>query len=223
MIDPKDFIITRKRKKYKFAHFANLENCFEVSEWKKLSADKPLVIELGAGTALFSVELAKRHPDRHYVAIDVKADRLQTGARRAIDEEVGNIYFLRAHADQLVDLFDPGSVRELWLTFSDPFPKSRHAKHRMTHPRFLATYRQLLSSEGHFLFKTDNHALFDWSLEQLVMRGWTIRKLSFDLHESGEPEETKIVTTFESRFIAEELPIYFLYAEPPRLADVHSR
>src|SRR5690606_6959257 len=104
-LNPNDFIITRKRKKYKFALFSNSPLCFEHDEWNK--SFQPDVIELGAGTGLFSVELAARHPERQFVAIDVKADRLQKGAREAERLELGNIRFLRTRADLLVELFAP--------------------------------------------------------------------------------------------------------------------
>ena len=107
-LNPDDFIISRKRKKYRFALFANAPNCFELDEWsakrRHLLADMPVVVEIGAGTALFLVELARRHPDRMYIALDVKADRLQKGARVALDQGISNISFIRARADQLAEV-----------------------------------------------------------------------------------------------------------------------
>ncbi|MDQ5932344.1 MAG: tRNA (guanine-N7-)-methyltransferase [Patescibacteria group bacterium] len=145
MIDPKEFVITRKRKKYKFAKFANSPLCFEYEQWSKSVAD---VIEVGAGTALFSVELAARNPDKTFVAIDDKADRLQKGAYAAEEKGLTNIRFLRARADQLTDCFQPGSIETIWLTFADPFPKRRSAGRRMTHPTFLKIYQSLLCQGG---------------------------------------------------------------------------
>ena len=97
MINPNDFVIARKRKKYKFAKFANSKLCFEYDDWQKQSVD---VVELGAGTGLFSVELASKYPNKSFVAIDVKADRLQKGAYEAESKKLSNIKFLRARADQ---------------------------------------------------------------------------------------------------------------------------
>lgn len=209
-----DFIITRKRKKYKFARFSDLENCYEADEFRRnreqygLRSDTDLVIELGSGTGLFLVELAKRRPDRQLVAVDVKSDRLYTGAKLAKENDISNIIFVRAHADQLLDIFSENSLKELWLTFSDPFPKKRHAKHRMSHPSFLRQYRKLLKSTGIIHFKTDNSALFNWSLEQFVSEGMILRRLSFDLHNSSLPDEYKVMTTYEKRYTAEGAPIY---------------
>lgn len=212
-VDPNDFIITRKRKKYKFAKFANAENCFEFDEWGSRKAD---VVEVGAGTGLFSVELAACHPRRHYVAIDVKADRLQKGAYAAIERGVGNISFVRARADQLREALTPGSVKQIWLTFADPFPKKRSAGRRMTHPTYLQQYAHALGSQGALYIKHDNPDFFAWTLEQLVNEGWCIEELTFDLHESRLSDEYKMMTSYEKRWMNEGRTIHFVKARPPR-------
>lgn len=208
-LNPDDFIITRKRKKYRFALFANSPLCFEYDEWDKRPVD---VLELGAGTGLFGVELAARHPDQSFVAIDVKADRLQKGARLAEEKGMTNIVFLRARADQLLELFDEHSLTTIWLTFPDPFPKKGSAGRRMTHPTFLHTYAKLLKEKGSFNLKHDDRDFFHWSLEQLVLTGWSIRELSFDLHESELSETYKILTTYEQRWLGEGKPTNFARA-----------
>lgn len=200
-LNPEDFIITRKRKLYKFALFANSPLCFEFDEWDATwQAD---VIEIGAGTGQFMVELAARHPEKQYVAIDVKADRLQKGAKEAADRQLKNVRFLRARADQVLDLFPAGSVSEIWLTFSDPFPKKRSAGRRMTHPIYLARYEQLLATTGSLLVKHDNPGFFQWTLEQLVAQQWQLHELSFDLHDSELPDDYKILTLYEKRWLGE--------------------
>jgi len=214
MLDPKEFIITRKRKKYKFALFSNSPLCYEAEQWRDIDA-QPTFLEIGAGTALFSVALARSYPDEQFLAVDVKADRLQKGAGIAKEEGLENIRFLRARADQLDDLLMPQSLDGIWVTFPDPFPKDRSSKHRLTHPRFLDVYAALLRAGGALYFKTDAHALFDWSLEQLVTKGWTIQELSFDLHESSLDDSYKQLTTYERRFIGEGLKTHFVKAIPP--------
>lgn len=213
MIDPKEFIITRKRKKYKFALFANSPLCFEAEQWPKQSSVD--VLEVGAGTGIFSVALAEHSPEVRHVALDVKADRLQKGARLAGEEDLGNVRFLRGRADQLAELIAPQSVRAIWITFPDPFPKKRSAGRRLTHPTFLKIYQQLLGKDGALYFKTDAHELFTWSLEQLVVEGWQIKELSFDLHDSHLPDNYKIATTYEQRFLTEGLTTHFVKAVPP--------
>lgn len=211
-LNPDDFVISRKRKKYRFALFHNSSLCFEVDQWQK---QQPVdVVELGAGTALFSVELAARHPDKQFVAVDVKSDRLQKGARQAELRGLSNIRFLRASADHLLQCFRLGSLQQLWLTFPDPFPKDRAAKHRLTHPRFLDIYQQLLAKNGQQLLKHDNHQFFDWSLEQLVASGWRIDQLSFDLHQSDLPSDYKVITSYEQRWMGQGLVTNFVQARP---------
>lgn len=209
MLNPDDFIITRKRKKYKFALFANSPLCFEYEEWQKRPTD---VVELGAGTGLFSVELAARHPELQFVAVDVKADRLQKGAREAEARKLTNVKFLRARADQLGELFDEHSLQSIWLTFPDPFPKKGSANRRMTSSTFLRTYTKLLRNGGNFYLKHDDRDFFHWSLEQLVSSGWHIRELTFDLHESDLSDDYKILTTYEQRWLGEGKPTNFVSA-----------
>ncbi|HCR55398.1 TPA: tRNA (guanosine(46)-N7)-methyltransferase TrmB [Candidatus Saccharibacteria bacterium] len=208
-MNPNDYIITRKRKKYKFAKIFNSPICFEFDEWKKRAVD---VIELGAGTGLFSVELATRHPEKTYVAIDVKADRLQKGAYEAAARGLENIVFIRARADQITELFPAHSASELWLTFPDPFPKKRSERRRMCHAYFLDKYAQVLKKNGTFYLKHDNLSFFTWSLEQLVTSKWHIDELSFDLHESDLADDYKILTTYETRWLKEGALTNFLAA-----------
>lgn len=215
-LNPSQFIITRKRKKYRFALFHNADNCFELEQWQPRT-ERNLVIEIGAGTGLFLTELATRHPEQMFIALDVKADRLQKGAREALQRGVNNIFFVRARADQLLEVVKPGTVQTIWLTFSDPFPKSRDAKRRLTHPKFLELYKNAhVNKNAQLLFKTDSHELFDWSLEQFVVDGWRLSHLTYDLHESDLPDDYKIMTTYEQKWTSEGRPIMFVAASPNR-------
>ncbi|MFC2601525.1 MAG: tRNA (guanosine(46)-N7)-methyltransferase TrmB [Candidatus Saccharimonas sp.] len=215
LLNPDDFVIARKRKKYKFAKFHNAENCFEFDEWRDFYQQRqPSVsrLEIGAGAGLFSVELAARYPDKLFAAIDVKADRLQKGAYIALEKGLDNIYFIRARADQISDLFTLSTLVNIWVTFPDPFPKKRAAGRRLTHPYFLRRYAQLLQPGGELLFKHDDRDFFCWSLEQLVAEKWQITELSFDLHESSLDDEYKITTTYEQRWMNEGKAINFVKA-----------
>ena len=192
LLNPDDFVIARKRKKYKFAKFHNAENCFEFDEWRDFYQQRqPSVsrLEIGAGTGLFSVELAARYPDKLFAAIDVKADRLQKGAYIALEKGLNNIYFIRARADQISDLFALSTLVNIWVTFPDPFPKKRAAGRRLTHPYFLRRYAQLLQPGGELLFKHDDR-----------------------LHESSLDDEYKIMTTYEQRWLNEGKAINFVKA-----------
>lgn len=212
--------ITRKRKKWKFAHFDSYQNCFSLNRGQDPSSviqqldgylpeNKKLILELAAGNAQFSLELARKYPDINFIAIDIKSDRLYTSAKKALEEGIGNIAFLRTHLNELTKLFSENSVDDIWLTFPDPFPRDRSAKHRLTHDSFLRQYRTLLKQSGALRFKTDNRDLFLWSLEQFVAYKWHITELSFDLHESDLPDDYKINTYYEQRYLKEGKPINY--------------
>lgn len=230
LVDPKQFIITRKRKKYKFALFHNSQFCFEYEQWQNLHTHNAVnlqgqilqwwdanVVEVGAGNGRFAVELAARHPNQKLVALDVKGDRLQQGARIAEERGLENIRFVRARADQIGELFAPNSLSAIWVTFADPFPRKRSAGRRMTHPTYLKKYAELLCASGSINIKHDNPVFFAWTLEQLVTEGWHIAELSFDLHDSDElEEEYKVMTSYEARWLSEGRVIQFAKATPPR-------
>lgn len=209
-----DFIISRKRKKFKFARFNEFDTCFHAEEWLAgrdnwLRNDAELVVEIGAGSALFLLEQAKLAPEKQFVAVDIKGDRLYQAARDAEKLSVRNIAFVRSDVAKITDLIPANSVSEIWVTFSDPYPRKSDAKHRLTAPRFLNYYRDILQPNGTLHFKTDNHGLFDWSLEQFVAENWRFSQLTYDLHESDLPESYKIMTSYEARFHAEGLPIMY--------------
>jgi tRNA (guanine-N7-)-methyltransferase len=210
-VNPDDFVIKKRRKLYKFALFSNSEICFELDQWQKQAID---IIELGAGTGLFAVELAARHPDQTFLAVDVKADRLQKGAALAVERGLENIWFVRARADQLDQLVPEHSLTALWSTFADPFPKKRSAARRMTHPYFLRLYHKLLSTDGSLFVKHDNRDFFNWTLEQLVTQQWAIDELTFDLHNSDLSDDYKILTTYEMRWLNEGLVTNFVHSSP---------
>lgn len=221
-LNPNDFIITRKRKLYKFAAFQNLANCYDDRSWptvKECIADdsKPLIMEVGAGTALFSTELARRHPERQFIAIDRKSDRLYRGARLAAERHLDNIIYLWSNARNLSSLFPVGSVAELWITFPDPWPQESNIKHRLTNPKFLAQYYRLLRADGVLNFKTDNRQLFDWSVEQLqqLSQQWRIDLVTHNLHDDSSNDDLAdalVMTSYEQRYVADGKPINYLRA-----------
>lgn len=218
--------ITRKRKKYKFAKFNEFDNCFQLDEWKTARGSDPrvnrggVVVEIGAGTGLFSVELAQRHPENFYIAVDIKSDRLYTGAKLANELGLQNIVFVRSEISELTEIVSENSVDEIWITFPDPFATedqtsltSTGNRKRLTAPRFLEMYKQVLFGNGKLNFKTDNQPLFNWSVEQLKENGWKVNKQIRDLHKSNSDNDEKIMTTYEKRFVAEGLAIYYLSAQ----------
>lgn len=209
-IDPDQFVITRKRKKYRFARFHNSPLCFEFSEWNKRQVD---CIEVGAGDGMFSVQLAALYPDKFFVALDVKGDRLQKGAYEAERLGISNVNFVRSRANQINDLVADRSVSDIWITFPDPFPKKGSAGRRLTAPYFLTMYQQALKPSGALRLKHDNRNFFMWSLEQLVALNWNIKELSFDLHESSLSDDYKLLTTYEKKWLSEGLATNYVCAK----------
>ena len=149
------------------------------------------------------MEMAHRFPERNFLGVDLKADRLWKPAGIALNQQVDNVAFLCSHILQLEDWIEEGEAQEIWITFPDPFPKKRQAKHRMLNPPFLKLYQKILSPEGKLHFKTDNLDLFHFGLEQMVRFGSiSFHHLSFDLHEEEDfPYEPKIKTTYEKKFL----------------------
>jgi tRNA (guanine-N7-)-methyltransferase len=227
LLHPEDFVITRRRKQYKFAKFNEYSSCFHLEEWldqrdSLLNQLSKLVVEIGAGSAGFSVELARRHKDTTFVAVDIKGDRLYQGARDALADNLENVFFVRADIAQINDVIPAGLASEIWLTFPDPYPRKSDAKHRLTAPRYLEYYQQILKPNGLLHFKTDNVPLFDWSLEQFAAKGWQTEFLTRDLHSSDASAEAKIMTTYEKRFIEEGLTINYtqqVFGEPSHLSS----
>jgi tRNA (guanine-N7-)-methyltransferase len=212
--------ITRKRKKWKFHHFNEWSNCWQTDDITpkditKFANKSPLTIEIGAGTADLSTELARRYPDERFIACDIKSDRLYTGAKQALAEKRDNIRFLRMNMRQLSEVFSKSCATTIWITFPDPFPRKRSAKHRLTHPLFLKMYETMLKNNGNVKFKTDNRVLFDWSLEQFKAEGWKIEEVTRDLHNTDVSDDYKITTAFERKFITAGLKTNFFRATPP--------
>lgn len=210
--------ITRKRKKYKFAKFDEFENCFQLEDFT-LNAIDDVVLEVGAGTGLFSVELARLYPEKTFIAVDIKSDRLYTGAKLADEFGLKNIMFVRGEISRFMDVVPENKVNEIWITFPDPYASedqtrltSTGARKRLTASKFLDMYKKTLFKKGHLYFKTDNEPLFDWSVSQLKDASWKIDKQTRDLHNSTFNENSKIMTTYEKRFIEKGLPIFFLSA-----------
>lgn len=217
-INPDDYIITRKRKLYKFAAFRTFPNCYDEAEWQDAKIDilkqaHGLTVEIGAGTALFLSELALANPERTYLAIDRKSDRLYKGAKWASEQKLNNISYLWSEARNLNTILPTGSVENLWITFPDPWPQESNIKHRLTNVAYLAQYHRLLKAGGVLEFKTDNTQLFDWSVQQFDEKQWQVEHVTYDLHNDEAVDSgAKIMTTYEARYVAEGKPINYLRA-----------
>lgn len=180
--------------------------------WHELFGnDHPIHIEVGMGKGQFIMTLAQQNPDINYIGIEKYSSVLVRALEKYHTYDADNIFFLRMDAEDIVDVFDQNEVDRIYLNFSDPWPKDRHAKRRLTSPQFMAVYDQILCPEGKVEFKTDNRGLFDYSLEAIPEAGWEIEMHTFDLHHS-EYAEGNVMTEYETKFSGEGKPICKLIA-----------
>ena len=179
--------------------------------------DAPLYLEIGAGKGAFACQMAQRHSDACYIAMERVTDCVVIAAERAASLEYGeleNLRFMIDTADNLMRIFRKNSVDRLFLNFSDPWPKKGYAKRRLTHRRYLAVYMNLLKDGGVIRFKTDNDALFDFSLEEIEAMGLECRIVTRDLHAS-EWAADNIMTEYETSFSSQGKNINMLEVVKP--------
>lgn len=187
-----------------------------------------LALEIGCGKGSFTCALAEAEPELKLVALEKVPDAMILAMERAQAMKLQNVCFMDRDAAGLREIFAPGELQFIYINFCDPWPKSRDAKLRLTAPSFLRIYADLLPLGGEIRFKTDNAALFEWSLQQLEQEGWQIAEISRDLHADGI---RGILTDYERRFMEAGVPIKILTAvrkadtldgragEPPRLRN----
>ena len=168
--------------------------------------ENPIHIEVGMGKGKFIMELAERNPDINYVGIEKFSSVLIRALQKMEEKELTNLVFIRMDAEELEEVFEKEEVAQIYLNFSDPWPKDRHAKRRLTSTRFLARYENILKKDGKVIFKTDNRDLFDFSLEQAKEADWVIENYTYDLHNS-EYNEGNVMTEYEEKFSKEGKPI----------------
>ena len=171
----------------------------------------PLHIEIGMGKGRFITELAAAHPEINYIGIERYPSVLLKAVEKRGELDLPNLYFLCVDAKALGEIFAPGEVGRIYLNFSDPWPKDRHARRRLTSPQFMAVYDAILDPQGTVEFKTDNTGLFDYSLASIPEAGWTITAFTRDLHRS-DMAEGNIMTEYEAKFSAMGNPICKLIA-----------
>ena len=172
----------------------------------------PITIELACGRGEYSVNLARQFPDRNYIGVDKKGDRLWKGSTWAVEDNLQNVAFLRTGILFIESFFEVGEVNEVWLTFPDPLPRKRDAKRRLSSTRYLDMYKKILSPDGYFRFKTDNTDLFNFTLEELGYRNDLVDfEYTHDLYQSAlRPECFDIKTKYEEMFSAQGEVIKYL-------------
>lgn len=168
--------------------------------------DHPIHIEVGMGKGKFILEMAKQNPDINYIGIEKYSSVLVRALDRRAELETDNLLFLRMDAEDIDRYFAPEEIEKIYLNFSDPWPKDRHAKRRLTSVQFLERYDHFLVPQGQLQFKTDNRSLFDFSLEQIKEAGWCLDECCFDLHANG-PAPDNVMTEYEEKFYQKGNPI----------------
>ena len=183
-------------------------------KWQEVFGNNnPLHIEAGTGKGRFIIGMAKQNPSINYIGIELFDSVIVSALETMLEEEAGipNLRLLRVNAKDLTEFFEKGEVDRLYLNFSDPWPKKRHAKRRLTHDTFLKLYESVLPENGEIHFKTDNRGLFEYSLTSVSEYGMLLKYVSLDLH-AGEPE-WNIMTEYEEKFSKKGQPIYRLEAQ----------
>lgn len=202
------------------AQDAILESPYVVQEpqtkkghWTEVFEKKqPLHIEVGMGKGRFLMDLARLHPEINYVGIEMYDSVLLRALQKREElEEKGevysNLFFMRVDARLLPEIFEKGEADKIYLNFSDPWPKARHAKRRLTSREFLARYDKILVPDGKVEFKTDNKDLFEFSLEEVKEAGWNLEAFTFDLHHNEEMVQGNVMTEYEEKFSSMGNPI----------------
>ncbi|MBS1635048.1 MAG: tRNA (guanosine(46)-N7)-methyltransferase TrmB [Bacteroidetes bacterium] len=203
----------------KFADFSSFPNCFSFAfeqiqqgfpgkgKWHSdvFKNDNPIVLELGCGRGEYTVGLAEHNPVKNFIGVDIKGNRIWTGAKHAIDTGLHNVAFLRTRIDFIEHGFNEGEVSEIWITFPDPQPQKPRARKRLTHPLFLNRYKKILKPGGLIHLKTDNTGFYEYTLEVIEELKLPLLFATNDLYANCPPDReelTRIKTYYENLFTA---------------------
>ncbi|MEH7453048.1 tRNA (guanosine(46)-N7)-methyltransferase TrmB [Gottfriedia acidiceleris] len=189
------------------AHYVIPNPSEQKGKWKEVfQNDQPIHIEVGTGRGRFMVDMARANPHINYIGIEKYTSVVSDALDKLIEAEVPNLKLLNVDAQKLTDFFEDGEIDRVYLNFSDPWPKVRHEKRRLTYKTFLNMYQQILKNDGEIHFKTDNQDLFEFSIMSMANYGMTMHFLSLDLHNSDF--EGNIMTEYEEKFSSKGNRIY---------------
>lgn len=189
---------------------SNPEEC--KGKWSEIFGnDHPIHIEVGSGKGAFITGMARQHPDINYIGIDIQLSVLSYALDKVLAADVPNVKLLRVDGSSLTNYFAPAEISRLYLNFSDPWPKKRHEKRRLTYKTFLETYQEILPEKGEIHFKTDNRGLFEYSLASFSQYGMTLQQVWLDLHASDF--EGNVMTEYEEKFSNKGQVIYRVEAQ----------
>ena len=177
--------------------------------WKEVFGnDNPIRVEIGMGKGRFLMDMAQLHPDINYVGIEKYSSVLLRALQKQEQLLLPNIIFIRMDAEEITEVFAPSEVDRIYLNFSDPWPKDRHAKRRLPSRQFLERYDKILKPDGVVEFKTDNKDLFMFALDEVQPAGWNLDAVTYDLHNDEKMMVGNVMTEYEERFSQAGNPIY---------------
>lgn len=177
---------------------------------ERFNCDKDIHLEIGCGKGSFIVGMARMYPDINFIAVEKVREVMVMAMEKAAAAELTNVLFMDMDAEKIEDVFEKGEIKRIYLNFSDPWKKNKQAKRRLTHKRFLDRYKNVLNNGDYIWFKTDNKALFEFSLNSFAEENFKMRNITLDLHNSKF--EGNIMTEYETRFSEMGMPIYRLEA-----------
>lgn len=185
------------------------EHADQKGRWREsFGNDHPIHIEIGMGKGKFLMTMAAQNPKINYIGIERYTSVLLRAVQKMEENPLSNLLFICMDAADLPEMFDRGEVDQIYLNFSDPWPKDRHARRRLPSREFLARYDRVLKKDGRIEFKTDNKGLFEFALEELEPAGWKASQISYDLHHDPEMSAGNVMTEYEEKFSAKGNPIY---------------
>lgn len=201
--------VTGSREVIAESHFVVHEPAAQKGRWSEVFGnDHPIHIEIGMGKGRFLMDLAAANPEINYIGIEKYSTVLLRAVQKMEAQEPANLRLVRMEAEEIGEVFGKGEVAKIYLNFSDPWPKDRHAKRRLPSRQFLARYHEILAADGRIEFKTDNAELFDFALEEAASAGWKIEAVTRDLHHDEKMLAGNIMTEYEEKFSLMGNPIY---------------
>lgn len=177
----------------------------------RFEKEQPLYIEIGMGKGRFIVEMAKKYPERNFIGLEMQTVATGIALKKQLEAKLPNLQLVCANGSGLTEFFELNEVSGIYLNFSDPWPKNRNEKRRLTYKSFLAQYEEVMQADGHLEFKTDNRGLFEYSLTSLNNYGMVFDQVWLDLHQTPDVEDN-VMTEYEEKFSQKGQPIYKLEA-----------
>ncbi len=215
-----EILLMGKDKLKRFAEIEEFGNVFQLEEGKRFKGSwseayftnsAPLVLELACGKGEYTVNMAKLFPEKNFIGIDYKGNRIWRGAKTALEEGIPNVAFLRIQIENIADYFAEAEVDEIWITFPDPQPQLSREKKRLTSPRFLDLYQKVLREGGLVHLKTDSDSFFAYTLEKIGERRLSLHTSTTDLYRSGNNTEVlSIKTYYEQKYLRDDKNINYL-------------